>query len=648
MHEFSSLTISALYAIACLGWRILITSVFAQWHQKADIDGLKSLSMSTSIANAFLIGSAVVSALLIALGLCGQLRPLPVMFILLPGIVGLPLGRQYFHGSIDQALNALIAFRAMPLWVRMIGFSIVVLALGCAIGAWILPPNGDAVAFYMVYPKIIAATGTLEPMHGPYYFFSTIGLPVELHYAALMALADEHAAKFLMFPIAISTGVMLAGIVRLCGGRTTAVTLAWAMLFSSYTFHHYIYDGKVDLAAAAYGLAAVFWLLRGTVSRISVPACALAGWFAGLATMAKFSYLLALGVSLFVLFSWQFVIRRSLGASFRSVIVNLACVGVVMASAAIVAWLPQFLKNWALFGAPLAPFIGGPAAGNLLNQVWFSPADTGKILLTYPFALVFGRYPMQGGGLSLLFLAFVPFLLWLPYPKSWRESSTIAVTVAALSGVLAWMVLRPSVIAPRYILTSLVLFVPILAIAVERVLEDRTTQRFLRMGTTITVVLAIGASFWHLLPIPSVIFSGASFRDNVCSQPSPECEAFSKLAKTADPSERILIASYYPYWLNADQLQCRDTLEEQREIPDQGQLLSWLGVKGFRYVVVDPSVAMKLHADLQQLSEIDTSEVEALNGGRELKIYRIKSDIKAKVRCVETAPKQWHLQRDQL
>ena len=224
----------------------------------------------------------------------------------------------------------------------------------------------------------------------------------------------------------------------------------------------------------------------------------------------------------------------------------------------------------------------------------------------------------------------------------------LAVTAAALSGVLAWMVLRPSVIAPRYILASLLLFVPILAMAVERVLADRTKQRFLRMGTTITVLLAIIASFWHLLPIPSVFLSGASFRNNFCSQPSPECETFSKLAEIADPSERILIASYYPYWLTADQLQCRDTLEEQREIPDQGQLLSWLGAQGFRYVVVDPSVDMKLHANLQQLSEIDASKVVALNGGWELKIYRINSDNKAKVRCVETAPKQWHLQRDQL
>ena len=91
MQEFSSLTISALYAAACLGWGILITLVLAQWQQKAVIDGLTSFSLSISIANTFLIGSAVVSALLIALGLSGQLRALPVIFILLPGIVGLLL-----------------------------------------------------------------------------------------------------------------------------------------------------------------------------------------------------------------------------------------------------------------------------------------------------------------------------------------------------------------------------------------------------------------------------------------------------------------------------------------------------------------------------------------------------------------------------
>lgn len=643
-----SLTISITYAAVCLGWGLLIVRAFSQCRIKITTDGRFFDDTSILVASSFLTGAAVISALLTALGLIGQLRLLPLNLVLLPGAVGLLLGRKSLHDFIYASLDALRAVRAVPPWLLFIGGFTVLLALGSGIGAWVLPPKGDAAAFYMVYPKIIAATGLLEPMHGPFYAFSVIGLPVELHYAALMVLADEHAAKFFMFPIAVSAGVMLVGIVRLCGGETAAVTLAWAMLFSSYTFHHYIYDGKVDLAAAAFGLAAVYWLLRGTESRVSVLACGVAGWFAGLATAAKFSYLLVLAVSLSVLLAWRLVVSRSQETKLVESSVNLAMVSGVMVIAAVVAWLPQLLKNGMLFEAPLAPFLGGQSDGNLLSQVWFSSEDTRKILLTYPFALVFGRYPMQGGGLSFLFLAFLPFLIWLSRPTSWRRSVTVAVTVAGLSGVLAWMLLRPSVIAPRYILASLLLFVPILAIAAEDVLAKKAAPLVLRAGTTLMVLFAIAASFWHLLPIPSAIISGFDSKGNTCSLASPECDSFQILSEIARPGDRILIASYYPYWLTPAQLQCRDTLDEQRAIPDQAQLVPWLQSRGFTYVAVDPTVSRKLAADLQQLAERNAPDVYELPGGTALKLYHIKTDRPRRVRCVETTQGRWSLQKDSL
>ncbi len=643
-----SLTISVTYASACLGWGFLIARAFSHCGIKITTDRRFFDCSSILVASSFLVGAALISALFTVLGLIGQLRLLPLILVLLLGVVGLMLGRKSLHEFMYASLDALRAVRAMPPWLLFIGGFTVLLALGSGIGAWVLPPKGDAAAFYMVYPKIIAATGLLEPMHGPFYAFSVIGLPVELHYAALMVLADEHAAKFFMFPIAVSVGVMLVGIVRLCGGGIAAVTLAWAMLFSSYTFHHYIYDGKVDLAAAAFGLAAVYWLLRGTESRVSVLACGVAGWFAGLATTAKFSYLLVLSVSLFVLLAWRLVVSRSEETKLGESSVNLARVSGLMAIAAVVAWIPQLLKNGMLFDAPLAPFLGGQGEGNLLSQAWFSPEDTRKILLTYPFALVFGRYPMQGGGLSLLFLAFLPFLIWLSRPISWRRSVTVAVTVAGVSGVFAWMLLRPSVIAPRYILASLLLFVPILAIAAEDVLAKKAAPLVLRAGTTLTALFAIAASFWHLLLIPIAIISGFDSKGNTCSLASPECDSFRILSEIARPDDRILIASYYPYWLTPAQLQCRDTLDEQRSIPDQTQLVSWLQSRGFTYVAVDPTVSRKLAADLQQLAERNVPDVYELPGGTALHLYHIKTDRPRRVRCVEMTPGRWSLQKDSL
>jgi hypothetical protein len=648
MHWILSLTISVAYAILCFGWGLLIAQAFRRFHIMKIIVKDFSEDSSILVASIFLTGIAVVSGLLIVLGLMGQLRSLPLLLTLLPGAFGLVLWRKSLQDHMYASLKTLSVFKVMPLWLLLIAVCTVLLALGSGIGAWVMPPKGDAAAFYMVYPKIIAATGLLEPMHGPFYFFSAIGLPVELHYAALMVLADEHAAKFFIFPIAIAVGIMLAGIVRLCGGGNAAVTLAWAMLFSSYTFHHYVYDGKVDLAAAAFGLAAVYWLLRGTQSHISVLAFVLAGWFAGLATAAKFSYLLVLSISLFVMLTWRLVVSRPQEIKLGESSSSLAGVSAVMVIAAVVAWLPQLLKNGILFDAPLAPFWGGEGDGNLLSQVWFSPEDTRKILLTYPFALVFGRYPMQGGGLSFLFLAFLPFLVWMARPASWRKSVTVAVTIAAFAGVASWMVLRPSVIAPRYILASLLLFVPVLAIAAESVLIRTPASRLLQTSTAATVLLAIAASFWHLLPLPGAILAGKYTRDSECLLASVECGSFQKLGEVALPGDRILISSYYPYWLSPSHLQCRDSLQEQREMPNQIQLLPWLQSHGFAFVAIDTQVSGKLADYMAQLAISHPAEVQKLSNTNALMMYRIKSESPGHVRCVESTPGRWYLQQDPL
>ena len=262
--------------------------------------------------------------------------------------------------------------------------------------------------------------------------------------------------------------------------------------------------------------------------------------------------------------------------------------------------------------------------------------------------LVFGRYPMQGGGLSFLFLAFLPFLIWLSRPLSWRDSRVTALSIAALSGIIAWMVLRPSVIAPRYILVPLLLLTPILTIAVERVLTKNNLNQVLRIGTTTTVFLAITASFWHLLPIPGAIFSDRNLQQNTCLLASSECNSFYKLSKIAQPGDRIFVGSHYPYWLTPSQLQCRNTLDEFREANKHPKLLSWLKSRGFSYAIVDPSLTKKIASDLNLLSTSDTREVKEIQKGFSLKSYQIRNDTSTRVQCVETIPGRWHLQRDLL
>ncbi len=644
-----SFVISAFYSLICIGWGALVLKNFSYFQSNEFKSYALNNNLLILLTNMFLTGTALVSILLIFLGLLGQLKQIPIILVLLPGIIEIILNIKKMFKLKKLFFNSINLLLKMPLWLIIIYFSTILLVIGTGLGALILPPKGDAAAFYMVYPKIIAATGLLEPMQGPFYYFSSIGLPVELHYAALMTLGYSQAAKFLIFPIALSAGVMLSGIVRECGGKNVAVIITWAMLFSSVTFHHYIYDGKVDLAAAAYGLAAVYWILKSFLKSSSLMPFVLSGWFAGLATVAKFSYLLAFSVSMITLFIWLLIIHYSNIKKLNYFLIKFSKIGFLMIVSFCFAWLPQLIKNLVLFSAPLAPFLGENISGNFLKQAWFSDSDTKKIIFTYPFALVFGRYPMQGGGLSFLFLAFIPFLFCLKKPNSWIESRILAVFFASFMGILSWVIFKPSVIAPRYILTSLLMLTPIIAISAEKFLSINKNSKTLLFGTTLTTLLAILASFWHILPIPFAIIESFTKENKTCMLASPECTAFLKLSKIVNAGERIFIGSYYPYWLNSTQLQCRDTLLEQQEITSEENLLYWLKKNGFSYIIVDPTITKKLTLRLEKLEKNNSKNISKIHNGKVLKYYKIDNDLSSThIHCSETSPGRWVLERKYL
>jgi len=418
--------------------------------------GVRHGGTGLRIATEFLLGLSIVGAGLTVLGLLGLLRPGPVLAMLVTGALGLwPMAGER-HRAVADLTAGFDRLRTAGPAGQSLALLTLLLVLGYGAAALVRPPMGDAEAFYLVYPKIMAATGLLEPMPGPYHAFSTIGLPLELHYAALMTLAGTPAAKLVIWPVGLACAVLLMEIVGACGGGWLARTLAATMLFTSQTFTLYLTDGKVDNVAAALGLAACAWVLGSRAGPLGRDGL-LIGFLAGAAAVAKFTYVPTLGLTMVILVMWRIHVGIPDRSDAWRETLRTGAAGAVAAS---VAWFPQLLKNAVLFGAPLAPFLG-TGQDNWLEQVWFSAADTRYIVLTYPLALVFGRYPMQGGGLSLLILAFAPLVCFMARPRT--ISPLVAVTSAAVAGTVVWVVLRPSVIAPRYFLTTLLLFVPLVA-----------------------------------------------------------------------------------------------------------------------------------------------------------------------------------------
>lgn len=634
MSSLLSLATTGFYSIACLGYGWLVAMPFARWHS-ASGQGAAAVSIA-ALGSAFLLGTAFFAAILTVLGINGLLLPTVLATSLAPGLIAFGVVALRCRSDRTTLLRSVAALRSQPRWIGAVAILLAVLALGFAFAAWFAPPKGDAAAFYLVYPKIIAAAGALVPMPGTYQAFSQIGLSAEYHFAALMVLADVNAAKLFIFPVALSIAAILCGLVGASRGGPTAMVLACAMLLTSSTVHIYMFDGKVDLLATGFGLAAVYWLVAGADGERGYLSFALSGLFAGLAIVAKFSFIPSLGASLLVLLIWR-AARREPGHGFVAFLGTLAVSGIVMGLTTLIGWLPQLLKNAALFQAPLAPFIGGIETTGFLDQVWFSAATTWQILLTYPLALVYGRYPMQGGGLSFLFLCFLPLLLLARGRFDWRTGVGGMLALAGVAGVIVWVVLRPSVIAPRYILASLLLLVPFFVVKIEQLLRDRTGPAFLELGVAASILASIGASSWQLLSLAPGVVAAFKGADRACIGASVECVPLRQLADEAAPGDRILVATYYAFWLNSSHLQCRDQVGEFSAAIAAPDLDVWLQQRGFRYAIVDTTAFPQLAAKLDSLKG---GAVEVLSKGT-VATYRILPGAEPVVSCVNGGRDRW-------
>ncbi|WP_417412031.1 hypothetical protein [Hoeflea sp.] len=641
MNFTCSVAASSLYCLACLGYGWLVVPPVAPGARGLTGKGSAAFEY-VALGSAFLLGTAIFAAILIVLGITGQLLPSVLATSLAPGLIVFAVVALRCRGGWSTFLGSVGALRRQPWWIGTMAVLLILLALGFAFAAWFAPPKGDAAAFYLVYPKIIAAAGALIPMPGTYEGFSQIGLSAEYHFAALMVLADVSAAKLFIFPVALANAAMLCGLVGASRGGPTAMVLACAMLLTSSTVHIYMFDGKVDLLATGFGLAAVYWLVVGGDDERGYLSFALSGLFAGLAIVAKFSFIPSLGASLLVLLIWRSA-RRSQGQGFTAFLRILAVSGIIMGLTTLIGWLPQLLKNAVLFQAPLAPFIGGNEEGEYLNQVWFSVETTWRIVLTYPLALIYGRYPMQGGGLSFLFLCFLPLLLLARGKLGSHTGVSGVLAMAGIAGVIAWVVLRPSVIAPRYILASLLLLVPYFVVRIEQLLRDRDRPAFLEFGIAISVLAAIGASSWQLLPLASGVAAAYKGADRTCIGASVECVPLRQLSEGAAPEDRILVATYYAFWLDASHLQCRDQGRELSTAVAAPDLEVWLQQRGFRYAVVDTTVFPELAAKLEALKG---GSIEAMSEGT-VATYRIQAGAEPAISCVNAGRDHWILKANQ-
>jgi len=513
------------------------------------------VSSSALLATAFLLGQTGLVAVWTGLGLLALFSLNTIRVILIIYFLGgLIFAWPLYRTTLISLWTKVQIFRNESVIWKIILLLVLILIGLEGIAAFVAPPVGDAEAFYLPIAKVLAASENLVPLIG-YESFSQVGLFGEIHFAALISLSSLEAAKMFVWFTALATAMILMGLGSQIGLKHRGQLLVLAMLFTSSTFYYYISDGKVDLFAAALGLVAYYWALQfENIENNNI--IALIGLFAGMSVIAKLSYLLVILPSVFIIIFWRYFATANHERSIKKKIISFIMIGMRFAFWFALASLPNIIKNTALFSQPFAPFLMLDGSANTwLDQTWFSPGVTRHILLTYPFALIFGQYPMQGGGLSPILLILLPFILFLPKSNFLPHSKSFQLGVAALAGIILWNMFRASAFAPRYILATLLLFVPIIACAAETYLHFESKPRWLSAMLLFCIVSMLLLNFVERRNYVAPRWEAYVVKGEITCI-SPNCIVWRKANKVAKPGDRIFLADYYRFWLRSDLLQC--------------------------------------------------------------------------------------------
>lgn len=638
--NFLYLLIMVIYVLGCCLFGLLLI------HPIVKRNNLYfSIDWYAIIASAFLLGQAIIANVWLLMGVAGIFSPV-VITITFMGIAGVSLFflRHERTGLLAPVVSTIGRFRGLSWYWQGLGLLMVILFfLNFGIKAIVSPPLGDAEAFYMVLPKIMAASHRLVPQPN-YYSFTQIGLSAEMHFAALMSLASPHAAKLFVWVTAIALSGMLIAINTEIGNSRIGKIVTVVLLFSSTTVTSYIYDGKVDIFGCAFGLAAYYWALQ--TDRIPGKApYLLTGLFTGFAVIAKISNIPVLVPGIVILIVWNNFTRKvSLKERYMSTTKWLCIFGLIT----VCAIIPHLIKNYVLFGEPFAPFLFLKSAGEYwTEQSWFSKETTRYIIMTYPIALLYGQYDMQGGNISFLLLAFLPLIFVLPKNTYYAAKPFRQVTVIALVGLVLWIFLRPSVLAPRYILATLLLFIPLVACGVERLFSEQAVHlKLLRWAVFLSMLIVVGS----MLPIRGTYFNFKQLTQHFFSRQSDYSpgKSFEVINSLAQPGERVFFVGYYGYFLSPEVLQCINGPNDNNLFPtkQENARFNWADLfdRGFKYLLL----SKRTHSEMANALQTDTAplwlSVKKIFDDEFASIYSISSldpGKKPSITCKQIHPPAW-------
>ena len=317
----------------------------------------KTLPPLALAATAMLLGSGALAFLWLFLGLAGWFNPYLVVAMLAACLVagggeayrllGSALGRM--KAGLSQSWALALPWRLLLL---LGGGMALLLAAASFIGPVVL--GSDASSFYMVLPKMMAFADRLVATTDVVAKHSSFGFLGEMHFAALMALGAGSVAKGFAFIIGMVLATLLLSLATRTGLGRKGQLLVLILLLTTGAYSDYLYDGKVDLVCAAFGLGAVYWALQ--VGRLpDRPVMLLIGLLVGWGVYAKLSLLISLVPAITLLILWREYLAAGRPGLTRDFLAGQTRNLLLVAAVSVAVLLVLVIKNGLLLGEPFAP-----------------------------------------------------------------------------------------------------------------------------------------------------------------------------------------------------------------------------------------------------------------------------------------------------
>ena len=574
-----------LLLLACLGLGEAILFPFRRY--------LPPLPIWLDASIAYFVGQGILGSAFIFLGLTGLFTQGILLLILIPSSVAALWFLRITASDWSVCIRGVFcAWRKAPLvWRTLSALLVLLLCYGfTTIGGWI---QGDASSFYLAIAKVTAAYHQLAPLPG-YESFSAVGLLAEMLLAALFSLGMPNISpRIFSWANFIPALFVLYGLARQCRLSRRGGVLTIVMASTSSAVVLLWGSGKTDLFALGPAFGACFFASLAWDSRHHVSAVFVTGFLAGLACEFKLSYLVPLLLGVTMILMWQacfdaYALVRlrdwdELHNIFRRAFKDI----LIVVAGFLSAFAPHVIKNVTLLHRALDIGSHGPL---------FSSATTLWLVLSYPFALTFGRYWAQFGTLSPLILAFAPLILALARPATWRNSRLAALGFASIGGVLLWIALMPSFFMPRYFLATLLMCAIPAAAAADAI--GRRPGLLARSIPAVAVVTLIATPFhannrFYTFDLNRTLnYPTGANEDCVLSSPSNSyCAAHKTINDAAAPDDRVLLLTYCRYWLRPDLLRKASTEEELENVREEsGDFWSHVYQKDFRFILWDENI----------------------------------------------------------